>query len=154
MPRAGKRSMPGRIHVRLSRLSFLPGGNRFAHFVAAAVRIRDGANRRRHCLAIPAALPKAGSAQCPYRFRRRIFRKTDASDRVSAFSMAASEFALQREVHPNADGKNPGARAPGKLRAYRKFFSAKAAVRRVPESYRLLGVLHPIVSAFLPRAAD
>src|SRR5207248_658401 len=46
MAQAGKRSVPGRIHVRLSRLSFIPGGNRFAHLVAAALLICDGANQR------------------------------------------------------------------------------------------------------------
>src|SRR5437868_1803837 len=154
MARAGKRSVPGPIHVRLPRLPFISGGNRFAHLVAAALFIRDGANQRRHCLAIPAAIPEAGSAKCAHRFRRRTFRNRNAPDRATAFSMARSEFALQREVYPHADGKNLGARTPGKLRTRRKLFPAKAAVRLVPESHRFLGVLLPIVSAFCTWTAD
>src|SRR2546423_6463425 len=103
MPRLGKRSVPGPIHVRLSRLSFIPGRNRFAHLVAAALLIRDGANQRGGCLAVPAAIPEAGSAKCAPRFWRRTFRNRDAPDRAPAFSTAGSEFALQREVHPDAD---------------------------------------------------
>src|SRR2546421_5248041 len=153
MRRAGKRSVPGRIHVRLSRLSFIPGRNRFAHLVAAALLICDGAKRRRHCLAIPAAIPEAGSAKCAYRFWRRTFRNRDAPDRAPAFSIAGSEFVLQREVHQDADRKDPGTRTPGKLRTRRRLFPAKAAVRLVRESHRFLGVLHP-TSAFCTWAED
>src|SRR5437660_11508467 len=154
MPRAGKRTVPVRTHVRLRCLSFLPDRNGLAHLVATALDIRDWANRRRHWLASAAALPQAGSAQCTHRFRRGAFRKTDAPGRAPAFSMARSEPALQREVHPHADAKDPGARAPGKLRGCRKLFPAKAAVRPVPESHRFLGVLQPTVPAFRARTTD
>jgi len=81
------------------------------------------------------------------------FRNRDAPDRAPAFSMAGSEFALQREVYPHADGKNLGARTLGKLRTRRKLFPAKEAVCPAHQSHRFLGVLHPIIS-FLARTAD
>src|SRR5438105_13924554 len=103
MAQAGKRSVPGRIHVRLSRLSFIPGGNRFAHLVAAALLICDGANQRGHCLAVPAAIAEAGSAKCARRFSRGTFRSRAAPARAPAFPTVGSEFALQLEVPADAD---------------------------------------------------
>ena len=90
---------------------------------------------------IPAAIPETCSAKCAHRFWRRTFRDRDAPDRAPAFSMAGSEFALQREVYPHADGKNLEARTLWKTSNSSKTVSGKrsrlscSSVTSVPGSF-------------------